>query len=65
LDNLKLYWKPFIKLKRKLSCKEGFEEATYTVREGLQYAQTISSSWKDTTASDYKTRLGVSRMGYY
>jgi hypothetical protein len=38
LDNLKLYWKPLIKLKRKLSFKEGFEEATYTVREGLQYA---------------------------
>lgn len=40
--------------------KKTFEEITYTVKTGLEYAYDNKlGSWKDTTASDYKTRLGV------
>lgn len=37
-----------------------FDEITYTVRTSLEYAYNNKlGSWKDNTASDYKTRLGV------
>lgn len=37
-----------------------FAEINYTVKSALEYAYNNKlGSWKDTTASDYKTRLGV------
>lgn len=52
---------PFTKtpVKRKTKIKT-FEEITYTVKAGLDYAYNNKlGSWKAATANDYKTRLGV------
>lgn len=48
------------KVKRQKRTDKTFDEITYTVRTALDYAYNNKlGSWKETTASDYKTRLGV------